>query len=190
MVSLMLVQMNQQVMVDLIMHIFNNRNRKQLRYIHNPVHDLLIIRLRKRINSRINQHHLSNNQHRQLKDNDLKEVSYFVPTLDLSSKFIHLASYAGIAKLHSSAGPTSNMNSTSTVAPRGGSTSSTVPPATSQQSNTTSAPVKTPLTTANRPNTNVPPGQQQQPQQQQQQRGNGNYYPQNNRGNYYKSNLI
>lgn len=85
--------------------------------------------------------------------------------------------------MHSSAGPASNVNSTSTVAPRGGPATSAVPPATSQPSNAVRAPVKAPLTTANRPNSNVPPGQQQQ-----QQRGNGGYYQQNNRGNYSNGN--
>ena len=83
--------------------------------------------------------------------------------------------------MHSSTGPTSNVNSTAAVAPRTGPTSTAVPPVSSQQSSTVNAPVKAPLTTANRPNTNIQPGQQQQ-----QQRGNGNYYPQNNRGNYSK----
>jgi hypothetical protein len=98
--------------------------------------------------------------------------------------FFHLASYAGIAKMQPSTGPASNVNSTSTIAPRGGSTSSTVPPSTSQQPNAVRAPVKALLTTANRPNSNAQSGQQQQ----QQQRGNGNYYQQNNRGNYWNDN--
>jgi RNA recognition motif-containing protein len=84
--------------------------------------------------------------------------------------------------MNSSTGSTSNINSTSTIAPRGGPTSSTAPPSTSQQPNTVRAPVKAPLTTANRPNSNSQSGQQQQ------QRNNGNYYQQNNRGNYWNDN--
>ncbi len=95
--------------------------------------------------------------------------------------------------MHSSAGPTSNVNSTSTSAPRGGPTVSGVPSSTSQQSNTVRPSVKAPSTTANRPNSNPQSGQQQfsqQQQQQQQQRGGGgNYYQQNNRSNYWNDNL-
>ena len=87
--------------------------------------------------------------------------------------------------MHSSAGTTTHVNPSSTVAPRGGLTSTTAPPTTSQQSDAVRAPVKTPLTTTNRPNSNYQPGQQQQ----QQQRGNGNYYQQNNRGNYWNDNF-
>jgi hypothetical protein len=83
--------------------------------------------------------------------------------------------------MNSSTGSTSNINSTSTIAPRGGPTSSTVPPSTSQQPNAVRAPVKAPLTTANRPNSNSQSGQQHQ-------RNNGNYYQQNNRGNYWNDN--
>src|ERR1700679_2278815 len=92
--------------------------------------------------------------------------------------------------MHSTAGPTSNVNSTSTSAPRGGPTSSGAPSSTSQQSNAVRPPVKAPLTTANRPNSNPQSGQQQfsQQQQQQQQRGSGNYYQQNSRGNYWNDN--
>ena len=99
--------------------------------------------------------------------------------------YFHLASYAGIAKMNSTTGSAPNVNSTATVVPRGGPNSSAVPPTTSQQPSAGRAPVKTPLTTTNRSNSNPQLGQQQP---QQQQRNNGNYYQQNNRGNYWNDN--
>jgi RNA recognition motif-containing protein len=90
--------------------------------------------------------------------------------------------------MHSSTGPTSNTNSTSTTVPRSTPAVSGVAPLTSQQSNAARTSVKPPAT-VNRPNNNFQSGpQQQQQQQQQQQRGNNNYYPQNNRGNYWNDN--
>ncbi|CAF4842120.1 unnamed protein product [Rotaria sp. Silwood1] len=88
-------------------------------------------------------------------------------------------SYAGIAKLHSSTGSTSNVTSTSTTTSRNGSISNTIPTSISQQSNTIRSSVKPPLTTTNRPSSNPQLGQQQQ---QQPQRGSGNYHSQTNRG--------
>jgi hypothetical protein len=85
--------------------------------------------------------------------------------------------------MNSATGSTPNINSTSTVVPRGGPNPSTVPPSTSQQPNAGRAPVKAPLTATNRSNSNPQLGQQQP-----QQRNNGNYYQQNNRGNYWNDN--
>lgn len=89
--------------------------------------------------------------------------------------------------MHSSTGPASNVNSSSTSAPRSGPTSSSAPLSTSQSTNVVRPVVKgsstTTTTTANRPNSNSQSGPQQQ-----QQRGNNNYYQQNNRGNYWNDN--
>ncbi|CAF2734895.1 unnamed protein product [Rotaria sp. Silwood2] len=101
-------------------------------------------------------------------------------------------SYAGIAKLHSSTGSTSNVITSSTTAPRSGLVPNAVPTANSQQSNAVRPSVKVPstiittTTTTNRPSSNSQSGQQQP----QQQRGSGNYYQQSNRGNYWNNNNI
>lgn len=69
-------------------------------------------------------------------------------------------SYAGIAKLHSSTGSTTNMGSNSLPVQRNGSTSSGIPSSNLQHSNTIRSLGKAPLTTANRQNSNSQTGQQ------------------------------
>lgn len=194
---------NQRTTVDMDLDMCNNP-RNLFHHIRSLVHDQWTIKLLKKINrnqmERMDQRNNNNsNRHRsnrqpqlnnskhQPKDNGRKEVSKrfhkWNPT-NVVSYGNFLASYAGIAKLNSSAGPAANVSSTgltSTSAPRITPTPTAAPTSSAQTSNAVRPPVKPSTGPTGRPSNTPQSGQQHfaQPRG-----GGGGYYGQNNRGKH------